>query len=82
MMTPHEPSQHRPQPRRRGHLRVDVGPTGQPDPDGDQHPTAEVTRRADQARPVPTPRVKKSTGHAQLSERDRWMLEQRPPHWG
>ncbi|QCU77609.1 hypothetical protein E7744_04820 [Citricoccus sp. SGAir0253] len=66
-----------PSPRRRRHRRADAAGTGPAAADGPEphlaDPAAPSPRRAERA---------SRDGDAALSERDRWLLEQRPPHWG
>ncbi|NUL46875.1 hypothetical protein F7P69_16960 [Cellulosimicrobium funkei] len=57
-----------PGPRRRGPRRADAPGTGPPSADGPE-PQLEAARK----------NVRET---ARLTEHERWLLEQRPPHWG
>ena len=71
-MTTADPQPDRPVRRRRGSRRVDVPGTGPAAADG---PEPEIEDPASVTRDDPGQR-------AAASEHDRWLLEQRPPHWG
>lgn len=59
------------QPRRRRHRRV-------------SHPgTSEAARAAsDDADDTPSPRPTRSEETPVVDPRERWLLDERPPHWG
>ncbi|MBM6545376.1 hypothetical protein JNO54_04370 [Janibacter sp. YIM B02568] len=60
-----------PSPRRRRHRRA-------------SHPgTSEAARAAStQAEDTPSPRTPRSEGTPVLDPREKWLLDERPPHWG
>ncbi|MDI3329636.1 MAG: hypothetical protein QJR09_02730 [Micrococcus sp.] len=69
---------------RRGHRRADAEGTGPAAADGPE-PRLEVSpvdggKTAEPSTETATTR--QSAPVRRLSERDRWILEQRPPHWG
>lgn len=74
-------------PRRRRSRRVDAPGTGPVSADTDEPQLPETSEPAGEqpggngtsAGETKKARVRRE---AQLSERDRWLLEQRPPHWG
>lgn len=65
-----DPEPERRSPRRRGPRRADAPGTGPASADGPE--------------PVPDPEQQAGQGEntQQTSEHERWLLEQRPPHWG
>ncbi|MEY8815653.1 hypothetical protein AB9H24_10765 [Micrococcus luteus] len=69
-------------PRRRGPRRADAPGTGPAAADGREPRLPEMPRLTGQAgtSPATTPAGVES-GPAE-AERDRWLREQRPPHWG
>ena len=73
-------------PRRRGPRRADAPGTGPAAADGREPRLPEMPRLSGQAgtSPATTPTGNAAgveTGAAE-AERDRWLREQRPPHWG
>ena len=73
-------------PRRRGPRRADAPGTGPAAADGREPRLAGMPRLTGQAgtSPATTPTGNAAgveTGAAE-AERDRWLREQRPPHWG
>ena len=78
-----------PQPPERGgkkrrHRRVTAAPTHQPAADVSETPDADwsswFAQPADGSTASGRPRVAGASGKP-VDERDRWYLEQRPPHW-
>jgi hypothetical protein len=69
-----------PGPRRRGPRRADAPGTGPASADGPE-PSLQppVPASAPRDRKAKDSQTKDRKG---LSERERWLLEQRPPHWG
>ncbi|WP_162872903.1 hypothetical protein [Austwickia chelonae] len=73
--------QHRPEIRRVGRRRVRTdevsGVVPRQDPTSDDRPEPSASLGG-----IAAARAKTGEGGAPLSARDRWILEQRPPHWG
>ncbi|WP_115931742.1 hypothetical protein LG293_01190 [Citricoccus nitrophenolicus] len=81
-MAPADPK--RPAPRRRGPRRADAPGTGPASADGPEPTLREPAVGESSATSVPSgsgQRDARSSDQHNLSERERWLLEQRPPHW-
>ncbi|WMY77902.1 hypothetical protein [Citricoccus sp. I39-566] len=70
--------------RRRGPRRADAPGTGPASADGAE-PQLEALKpepaSSESPRPEPSP-GDAARKNPRLTEHDRWLLEQRPPHWG
>ncbi|WFP15784.1 hypothetical protein [Citricoccus muralis] len=66
-------------PRPRRSRRVDAPGTGPAEAD---HAEPRLDPEATDAAPPRKPAERPMQTLGALSERDRWLLEQRPPHWG
>lgn len=75
-----------PAPRRRGPRRADAPGTGPASADAPEPRLPGVGAGTDGARGAGGVRgavgVRGAAGEPTADERDRWLLEQRPPHWG
>lgn len=75
-----------PAPRRRGPRRADAPGTGPASADAPEPRLPGVGAGTDGARGAEGVRgtggARGAAGEPTADERDRWLLEQRPPHWG
>ncbi|MEW1979625.1 hypothetical protein AB0333_01675 [Citricoccus sp. NPDC079358] len=81
-MAPADPEH--PSARRRGPRRADAPGTGPASADGPEPTLGEPAVGESSATSVPSgsgQRDARSSDQRNLSERERWLLEQRPPHW-
>ncbi|WP_188805751.1 hypothetical protein [Citricoccus zhacaiensis] len=84
-MAPADPE--RPVARRRRPRRADAPGTGPPSADGPEPTLGEPAVSESTATSAPSmpsvsgQRDARSSDQRNLSERERWLLEQRPPHW-
>lgn len=70
--------------RRRGSRRADAPGTGPAEADGPEPNLPDGTlpdKNHETGTTKPRIRVQKPKDHDQLTDRDRWILEERPPHW-